>query len=78
MSVFSKLIEQMIHQRLYTFLQENKVIYSSQYGFQKNKSTIHSLIEIVEKIRIPIENKKCGCGVFIELKKAFDTVFILK
>ena len=41
---------------------------------QKNKSTIHSLIEIVEKIRNSIENKKYGCGIFIDLKKAFDTV----
>ena len=51
----------MMHQRLYTFLQENKVIYRSQYGFQKNKPTIHSLIEIVEKIKNSIENMKYGC-----------------
>ena len=74
LSVFSKIIEKIMHQRLYIFLQENNIIYRSQYGFQKNKSTIQSLIEIVEKIRNSIENKKYGCGVFIDLKKAFDTV----
>ena len=74
LSVFSKIIEKIMHQRLYIFLQENNIIYRSQYRFQKNKSTIHSLIEIVEKIRNSIENKKYGCGVFIDLKKAFDTV----
>ena len=37
-------------------------------------STLHSLINITEKIRNTIENKKYGCGVFIDLKKAFDTV----
>ena len=74
LSVFSKIIEKIMHQRLYIFLQENNIICRSQYGFQKNKSTIHSLIEIVEKIRNSIENKKYGCGVFIELKKAFDNV----
>ena len=42
--------------------------------FKKNKSTLHSLIEITEKNQIMIENKKYGCGVFIDLKKAFDTV----
>ena len=34
---------------------------------------IHSLIEIVKTIRTCIENKH-GCGIFIDLKKAFDTV----
>ena len=63
-----------MHQRLYLFLQENDIIYKSQCGFQKNKSTIHSLIQIVEKIRNAIENKMYGCGIFIDLKKAFDTV----
>ena len=35
---------------------------------------MHSLIEIVEKIKYCMEEKKYGCGIFIDLKKAFDTV----
>ena len=35
---------------------------------------MHSLIEIVEEIKYYIEEKKYGCGIFIDLKKAFDTV----
>ena len=42
--------------------------------FKKINLPLHSLIEITEKIRSCIENKKYGCGVFIDLKKAFDTV----
>ena len=74
LSIFSKIIEKVMHHRLYSFLQEQSIIFESQFGFQKNKSTLHSLIEIVEKIRKSIENKKYGCGIFIDLKKAFDTV----
>ena len=74
LSVFSKIFEKLMHNRLYSFLEQNNVIYNSQFGFQKNKSTQHSLIEIVEKVRNCIENKKYGCGIFIDLKKAFDTV----
>ena len=58
----------------YAFVIENNIIFKSQYGFQKNMSTLHSLSDITEKIRNTIENKKYGCGVFIDLKKAFDTV----
>ena len=34
----------------------------------------NTLIEIVEKIRNCNENKNYGWGIFIDLKKAFDTV----
>ena len=74
LSTFSKIFEKLMHLRLYKFLENNKVIYQSQFGFQKNKSTTHSLIEIVESIRTCIENKHYGYGIFIDLKKAFDTV----
>ena len=63
-----------MHTRLYLFLEQHKAIFPSQFGFQKNKSTMHSLIEIVEKIKFCIEEKKYGCGIFIDLIKAFDTV----
>ena len=61
-----------MHARLSIFLEE-RIIYTAQFGFKKNKSTF-SLIEITENIRSCIENKNYGCGVFIDLKKAFDTV----
>ena len=32
------------------------------------------ILQIVEKIRHSIENKMYGCGIIINLKKAFDTV----
>ena len=63
-----------MHAQLYNFLEYNAVIYESQFGFQKKRSTLHSLIEIVENIRNCIENSNYGCGIFIDLKKAFDTV----
>ena len=71
---FSKIIEKLMHKRLFSFLETNQVLYKSQFGFQRGKSTQHSLIEIVERIRSCMENKKYGCGIFIDLKKAFDTV----
>ena len=35
-------------------------------------SIVHALIEITEKIKA--SNGKIGCGIFIDLKKTFDTV----
>ena len=35
---------------------------------------MHVLISISESIRQSIDNNEFGCGIFIDLKKAFDTV----
>ena len=74
LSVFSKIFEKIVHKQVYNFLELKSVIYESQFGFPKKKSTLHSLIEIVENIRSCIEKSNYGCGIFIDLKKAFDTV----
>ena len=74
LSVFSKILEKIVHQQLYDFMLTESILYESQFGFQKGRSTIHSLIEIVENIRDCMEQSNYGCGIFIDLKKAFDTV----
>ena len=35
LSTFSKIIEKIVHERLYSFLEHHKAIYESQFGFQK-------------------------------------------
>ena len=72
--LLSKIFEKIVHKQLFEFLQLKAVIYESQFGFQKNKSTLHSLVEIIATIRDCIDKTNYGCGVFIDLKKAFDTV----
>ena len=42
--------------------------------FAKKHSTAHALISLTEKIKKTIDDGNYGCGVFIDLKKAFDTV----
>ena len=74
LSVFSKIMEKLIAARLNDFLELHDIIYPQQFGFRSGCSTTHSLISITETINKTIEDKKFGCGVFIDLKKAFDTV----
>ena len=63
-----------MHKRLYVFLEERNILFQNQFGFRKNNSTSFALINITEKIKETIDNKKYGCGIFIDLRKAFDTV----
>ena len=72
--VFSKLYEKLMYKRLYSFITHNKIIYPLQFGFQENHSIDHALISMTEAIRNTLDNRKYGCGIFIDLQKAFDTV----
>ena len=63
-----------MYKRLYTFLNNNNIIYNLQFGFRQQYSTFHALINITEIIRKALDDGNIGCGVFADLKKAFDTV----
>ena len=74
LSIFDKIFEKMIHNRLYAFLEINEILIPNQFGFRKKNSTVNALIQITEKIKNSIDQGKFGCGIFIDLRKAFDTV----
>ena len=74
LSVFDKIIEKLMHKRLYQFLEDHNILFENQFGFRKNNSTSYALMEITERIKETIDESKFGCGIFIDLKKAFDTV----
>ena len=74
LSIFDKIMEKLLHKRLYNFLEKNNILFKNQFGFRKNNSTIFALLQITEKIRESIDKGKYGCGIFIDLRKAFGTV----
>ena len=63
-----------MYKRLYAYLECHNILYSLQFGFRQKCSTNHALISIAELIRCSVDNKEFGCGIFVDLKKAFDTV----
>ena len=73
-SNISKIMEKLVHECLYIFLENNNVLYDKQFGFRNKHSTTDALIEIIEKIRDAFDKKQFACGIFIDLQKAFDTV----
>ena len=70
----SKILEKLFNRRLTEFLETYKVISPTQYGFRENMSTCFALTELVDEITASPDKKVCTMGVFIDLKKAFDTV----
>ena len=72
--ILGKVFEKLVHSRLYSFFEKNKIINDCQYGFQKNKSTEQALIDIQSKIIDAFERKETPCCIFLDFAKAFDTV----
>ena len=70
----SKIFEKLIRDRLSKFLEESKCLFSKQFGFRYKHSTTHALIDLTETIRKALDNDEFACGVFLDFKKAFDTV----
>ena len=56
------------------FLEDNSVFYNYQFGFRKSNSTSHAIITLVERVSKALDMGKYVVGVFLDLKKAFDTV----
>ena len=63
-----------IHCRLNLFLEQNNCLYPFQFGFQLNYSTNNALMATVESIQKQLDAGNYTAGVFVDLKKAFDTV----
>ena len=74
LSNINRLFEKMMYSRVKAFITKHDILCPSQYGFRQNYSTEHALLDIVNKIQTNMDNKLFSCGIFIDLKKAFDTV----
>ena len=74
LSNFNRVFEKIIYNRLTSYINKHELLYSSQYGFRKGHSTQHAILEIVNDIQSNMNQRLLSCGVFIDLKKAFDTV----
>ena len=74
LSNINKILEKLMFNRLYTFLESNKCIYDLQFGFRQNYSTNHALLSMTQQIRNTIDKGNIAIGVFVDFQKAFDTV----
>ena len=71
---FSKIFEKVIFRYVIEFFEENNILYEYQFGFRKNHSTSHAIITLVKRVTKALDTGKYVVGIFIDLKKAFDTI----
>lgn len=73
-SVIAKVMERLVHGQLYSYLIETDLLSDSQHGFRPLHSTLTALLEITNKWGECIDSGELNGVIFLDLKKAFDTV----
>ena len=74
LSNLDKILEKLMHNRIYEFLEKYKLIYPLQFGFRQHYSTSYALLNLTESIMKALDEGNFACGIFVDLEKAFDTV----
>ena len=66
----SKLLEKIVYKRVYKFLDDNSILYDSQYGFRSKRSCSQAIAELMGKILQAREDGKKSASIFLDLSKA--------
>ena len=74
LSIYDRLFEKLLYRRLTKFINKNDILYDLHNGFRNKHSIQHAILDIVNTIHSNMDNRKTSCGIFVDLKKAFDTV----
>ena len=74
LSIASKLLERAVHIQLVNYLREHKLLNPYQCGFRKGHSTEFAALSFADTIRRNIDLGLMTGAVFLDLRKAFDTV----
>ena len=73
-----KVFERLVHQQLYTYLQEYDLLHSAQFGFRPGHSTqdalVDALVSLVDEWREALDKDMLVGSVFLDFSKAFDMV----
>ena len=74
LSILSKPLEKHIHTHISKFLENCNLFYLFQSGFRKSHSCQTALTRLIDSWHSSINDSKLVGAIFLDLKKAFDTV----
>ena len=74
LSVVSKLLKQILKNKMLVFIDKNNILTSFQCGFKANNSTELAITSFYYNLLNNINESKTTCSIFLHLRKAFDSV----
>ena len=72
--IISKILERAVQEQLYVYLTTHQLLNPYQCGFRRFHSTETAAISLTDTIRRNIDQKLLTGAVFVDLRKAFDTI----
>ena len=70
----SKILERIIHDQMYEYLNDNNLLAEQQFGFRKLHSTEYAGVKLIDHVAKQMESDHIPCNLYIDLSKAFDTL----
>ena len=70
----AKVFERLIYDQVFQYITEKKILINCQSGFRGLHSTVTSLLETTNEWAYNIDHGNVNAVMFLDLKKAFDTV----
>ena len=64
----------MVHKRIYNYLQEQDILCKTRFGFRKGLSTDLTILKLVDRVNDAFDNSLIPAALFLDIKKAFDTI----
>jgi exonuclease III len=71
---FSKIMEKLIFNRLFSHFEKNNILANEQFGFRPHSSTEQAAYVMINGILSALNDKSMVGGIFCDLQKAFDCV----
>ena len=72
--MFAKLFERILLNQVNEFMQKEKILSGTQFGFLKHKSSSDAVLHLIEALQENYDNLKISVAVFIDLAKAFNSI----
>ena len=69
-----KLLEKLIHDQVYSYFDDNNILFEKQYGFRTGKSTSHAIFDVLQILYDNWNNKLYTGCIVIDFSCAFETI----
>lgn len=74
LSAINTAFEKLIAKRVMNFVERESLLTPSQHGFRSKRSTATAILSFSDIVKTYLNNNMIVLGLFIDIKKAFDTV----
>lgn len=74
-SIFGKILEKLLNNRIYHFLNHNQLLHQLQYGFTHGKSATTALYHLKEKIETYQKEKRKCILISLDISNAFNSIW---